>query len=515
MADNRRIAKNTIFLYIRMILVMLVGLYTSRVVLKTLGIEDFGLYNVVGGVVTMFTYLNASLSSATSRFIILDLGKSDYSHLHKVFNVTLLIHILMAILIIILAETVGLWFLYNKMVISPNRLHASFWVYQFSIITCFFSITQCPYNAEIIAHENFSIYAWIGILTAFMKLGVVFLLVISPIDKLIFYAFMLCFVQILTMLFYRVYCRRKYQECSIERFNLKNETELLKGMFSYAGWEFIGDSVGFAQGQGLNILLNLFFGPIVNAAYGIASQVQNAIVQFSNNFMLAVRPQIIKLYAVNKIEEMMVLVKRSSCFSFYLMWLIAFPILLETNYLLTLWLGDFPDHTIMFVRLIIIICLLQTFAVPRNAVFQASGKTKLPNLIVAPLMFSALLVAYVALKLGSNPESVFWSTIAIIIISGIVHVILMRKTVKFSLSDYFINVYGRCLIVTLVSIPIPVLLYDRFMTESFGRLIITCIMTTVCIGFPALFLGMDKTTRKNLINMILSKLRRENASDVN
>ena len=186
MSDNRRIAKNTMFLYVRMILVMLVGLYTSRVVLKTLGVEDYGLYNVVGGVVTMFTYLNASLSSATSRYIILDLGKQDFAHLHKVFNVALFIHVIMAILVIILAETVGLWFFYNKMVIPPERHNAALWVYQFSVITCFFSITQCPYNAEIIAHENFSIYAWIGIITAFMKLGVVFLLMISPIDRLIF-----------------------------------------------------------------------------------------------------------------------------------------------------------------------------------------------------------------------------------------------------------------------------------------------------------------------------------------
>lgn len=507
MSDNRRIAKNTMFLYVRMILVMLVGLYTSRVVLKTLGVEDYGLYNVVGGVVTMFTYLNASLSSATSRYIILDLGKQDFAHLHKVFNVALFIHVIMAILVIILAETVGLWFFYNKMVIPPERHNAALWVYQFSVITCFFSITQCPYNAEIIAHENFSIYAWIGIITAFMKLGVVFLLMISPIDRLIFYSMLLCILQISTMVFYRYYCSKEFEECRIERFRLSDDKILLKGMFTYAGWEFIGDSVGFAQGQGLNILLNMFFGPIVNAAYGIASQVQNAIVQLSNNFMLAVKPQIIKQYAVNKIGDMMLLVERSSCFSYYLMWLISFPILLETNYLLTLWLGEFPNHSISFLRLIIVICILQTLAAPRNAVFQASGKIKLPNLTVAPLMFSALPIAYIALKMGAKAESVFWSTIVITIIADILHAFIMRKYVDFSLKNYFLKVHGRCFLVTVASIIIPLLTFDKFMPQSFLRLITTCVMTTACVGITALYLGMDKLTRANLIKMILSKLK--------
>jgi O-antigen/teichoic acid export membrane protein len=508
MTDNRRIAKNTMFLYIRMILVMLVGLYTSRVVLKTLGVEDYGLYNVVGGVVTMFTYLNASLSAATSRFIILDLGREDYEHLGKVFNITFLIHIGMAVFIILLAETVGLWFFYNKMVIPQERLGAAFWVYQFSVLTAFFSITQCPYNAEIIAHEDFSIYAWIGIVTAFLKLGVVFLLLISPIDKLIFYALMLCIVQIGTMIFYRAYCDRRFPECKLKRINFKKENNLVKGIFSYAGWEFIGDSVGFAQGQGLNILLNMFFGPVVNAAYGIVSQVQSAIVQLSNNFMSAVRPQIIKQYAVNKINDMMTLVKRSSSFSYYLMWLISLPICLETDYLLTLWLGEYPDHTKTFLHLVIVLCLLQTLMTPRSIAFQATGKIKLTNIVVGSLMFAALPAAYVALKLGASPESVFICAVTANVIAGIINIFILRRYIEFSIKDYLLSVHLRCIIVTVVSFTISYFLFDRFMEPSFLRLVITCVITTLSIGLSSLYLGMDKDTRQKLVGMFLSKLKK-------
>ena len=299
MADNKRIAKNTVFLYVRMLLVMGATLYTSRIVLNVLGAEDYGLYNVVGGLVTMFTFLNGSLGSATSRYITFELGRRDYERVNRVFNVALLIHIALAVLIIILAETIGLWFFYEKMTIPEERMSAAFWVYQISILTCFFSLTQVPYNAMIIANENMRIYAWVGIVEAVFKLAIAFILPFAPFDTLVYYALLLCVVQISIMLFYRIYCGRNFKESKII---LYKDKTLYKEMFSYAGSDLIGNLSVLAQGQGLNILLNMFFGPVVNAARGIAYQVQGAVTQFSNNFMTAVRPQIIKSYAEGDIN---------------------------------------------------------------------------------------------------------------------------------------------------------------------------------------------------------------------
>lgn len=267
MSDNRRIAKNTVFLYFRMLLVMGVNLYTSRVVLKALGFEDYGLYNVVGGIVAMFTFLNGSLGSATSRYITFELGKKNYGRLNRIFNTALVIHTAIAFLIILLAETAGLWFFYEKMTIPFGRLDAAFWVYQISIITCFFSLTQVPYNATIIAYEDMKIYAYVGIAEVLLKLAVVFLLSVSPIDRLVFYAVLLCLIQIGILSFYRFYCNRHYASCKI---HISRDRELFREMFSYGGYDLIGNISVLAQGQGLNILLNMFYGPAVNAARGIA-----------------------------------------------------------------------------------------------------------------------------------------------------------------------------------------------------------------------------------------------------
>ena len=313
MSDNKQIAKNTMFLYFRMFLIMGVSLYTSRVVLATLGVVDYGLYNVVGGIVTMFSFLNGSLGAATSRYITFELGKKNYERFNKIFNVSLLTHIFIGIIIVLLAETIGLWFFYEKMIIPEERLNAAFWVYQISIFSTLISLIQVPYNATIIAHENMKVYAYVGIVEVILKLVVVFLLVISPFDKLIFYASLLFIINIGIILFYRIYCIKRYQE---SRIKLCREKILYKDMFKFAGSDLIGNVSVLAQGQGLNLLLNVFFGPVVNAARAVAYQVQGAVTQFGNNFMTAVRPQIIKLYAQGEIKEMFKLVYLSSNFSY-------------------------------------------------------------------------------------------------------------------------------------------------------------------------------------------------------
>ncbi|WP_303916406.1 oligosaccharide flippase family protein [Bacteroides mediterraneensis] len=505
MADNKRIAKNTMILYFRMMLVMLVSLYTSRVILRNLGVEDYGLYNVVGGIVSMFTFLNGSLGAATSRYITFELGKKDYSQLNKIFNTALIIHVIIGLIIILLSETIGLWFFYNKMTIPVERLDAAFWTYQISIFTCFISLTQVPYNATINAHENMSVYAYISIVETISKLIIVYFISIAPFDKLIFYALLLCLLQVSIMIFYRIYCIKTYKETHI---NLQLEKGLFKEMFSYGGADMIGNISVLAQGQGLNLLLNMFFGPTVNAARAIAYQVQGAASQFSNNFFAAVSPQIVKLYAEGKTEDMMKLMKNSSCFSFYLMWIIALPIILETHYILTLWLKEFPDHTIVFLHLIFILCLIQTIKSPRTRVYHATGHIKLSNLTVGIVLCAAFPLAYLFLKLGYGPESVFWAANLSMILSEFISVFVLKRYIKYSIKEYLFHVHFRCLVVAVISFIIPFILHDKYFDESFFRLIYTCILTTICSFITIWFLGMDKSMRNTIIEFIKKKMYR-------
>ncbi len=505
MTNNKRIAKNTMFLYFRMLLVMVVSFYTSRVVLKTLGVEDFGLYNVVGGIVTMFTFLNGSLGGATSRYITFELGRKDHEKLNKIFNTALLIHLAIAGIVVFLAETIGLWFFYEKMTIPEDRLNAAFWVYQISILTCFCSLTQVPYNATIIAYEEMKIYAYVGIIEVVLKLLIVYALIISPIDKLVFYAVLLCVLQIGIMLFYRYYCNKHYSSCKL---NLYKDKQLFKDMFSYAGSDMIGNIAVLAQGQGLNLLLNVFFGPVVNAARGIVYQVQGSITQFSNNFMTAVRPQIIKLYAEGKTKEMMQLVKQSSCFSYYLMWMISLPICLEANYVLKLWLGEYPEYTANFLYLIIVLCLIQTIKTPRSTVFHATGRLKLVNIVVGSILCAAFPLAYLFLKSGGSPESVFWAANITLVLSEIASIIILKKYIKYSVADYLMAVYVRCAVVTAISFALSYLLYNLFLGESFLRLISTGILTTLSVVLSSLYVGMNRSMRMKIYSIIAGKMKR-------
>ncbi len=503
MSDNKRIAKNTIFLYIRMFLIMGVTLFTSRIVLKVLGEDDFGLYNVVGGIVTMFTFLNGALAGATSRFITYEMGRKDDIQLHKIFNVSLVIHMLIALIIVILAETIGLWFLYHKMVIPIERFNAAFWVYQVSVLSCVFSITQVPYSATIIAHECMNIYAYVGIVEVILKLMIAYLIMISTYDKLVVYACLLFIVQVLTMLYYRVYCNKRFAEC---KFMFVREKGLYKHMFIYAGFDMVGNLSVLAQGQGLNILLNMFFGPAVNAARGIAYQVQGAVTQFSGNFMTAVKPQIIKQYATGKIKEMMQLVIQSSCFSYYLMLLIVMPICLEADYILTLWLGEYPEYTISFLRLILVLCMIQTLKTPRTTVFHATGKILLPNLVVGTILCLALPGAYVVLKMGGGPNSVFWTAIVAMSISEIAGIIIMKSRVDCSIKEYVVNVHLRCFVITSISLIIPLCIYDRIDLQGFYKLLTTGILTTISVLVTSYTLGLNKEMRIKINNLIKQKV---------
>lgn len=503
MVDNKRIAKNTLFLYFRMFLIMGVMLYMSRVVLRALGEDDYGLYNVVGGIVTMFAFLSGSLGAATSRYLTFELGRKDYSRLKAIFNVALMVHIAIALIIIVLAETVGLWLFYNKMTIPPDRLSASMWVYQISIVTMFVNLTQVPYNATIIAHEDMKVYAYVGLVEAAAKLAIAYMITISPIDRLVFYALLLFLLQVVITIFYRVYCIRHYPESHIK---INRDKRLYREIFSYAGSDLIGSLSVMAQGQGLNLLLNIFFGPAVNAARGIAYQVQGAITQFSNNFMTATKPQIIKSYAEGDTDGMWRLVERSSCFSFYLVWMICLPVCLEADTILSLWLGKYPDYTTSFLILILILCLIQTIKSPRTAIFHAMAKVFWSNITVGIVLCLAFPLAYVFLRLGYSPNSVFWASNITMALSEVVSVIVLRHFLQFSTIGYFVKVHGRCLLVAAASFIAPYLLYDKFLDPGLPRLILTCAISCISVVAASLFLGMDKDMRAKLYHMIQSKL---------
>lgn len=434
---NTRIAKNTILLYIRMILLMFISLYTSRVILSTLGIEDYGLYNVVGGIVTMFTFLSSAMGSSSQRFITYALGKGNETELKKVFNTTCLVHWIIAIIVLLISETVGLWFLYNKMVIPIERLSAAQWVYQFSIISCVVSVISIPYNALVIAHEKMGAFSFISILYAVVKLGIVFIVQSSSYDKLILYAFLLLIAQIAERLVYQFFCRSRFPEA--KHISFRNCSQI-KEMLGFAGWSLLPNLATVCYSQGINIILNLFFGPAVNAARGVSVQVQGIVKNFVTNFQTAVSPQIIKSYASNDVDRLNKLIFSSSKLSFYLLLCIALPVFLEAEYLLGIWLKDVPEYTVPFLRLILLAILLDPLANPLCVAINATGNIKKFNMWEAGICVSVIPIGYILLKFGLRPESVF---VAQIILSGIVQfarVALSRGFLHFTYKTYLKNV---------------------------------------------------------------------------
>ena len=502
--DNRRIARNTLMLYFRMFVTLAISLATAGVTLRVLGSVDYGLNAVLGGIVAMFSFLNSSMSGAASRFLTFELGRDDSARLNRTFNASIIIHLVMGLLIVLLSETVGLWFFYNKMIIPAERLNAAFWVLQLSIVTVPLSLTQVPYGAVIIAHENMKVFAWMSIVDACVRLLNIYLLLVSPFDKLITLAVLGTVWGVSQMIFYRIYCIRKYPET---RLHPCVDWRMYGEMFRFAGSDFIGCSSVLLQGQGVNLLLNTFFGPVVNAARGIAYGVQGQATQFSNNFMTAVRPQIIKAYAAGDYAGTWRLVKRSSRVSFILIWVMALPFLLEGDYVLRLWLGEYPDHTLSFFKLILFACLIQSLKTPRNAALHATGKLFLTNLVTGSVLCMSFPLAYVFLRMGYAPEAVFWATNIVMVLSEVSSLFIQRMYLKFSIVDFLVSVYGCCILVTVVSSIVPYFAYSIF-EPSFLRLFWTGGLTTLSVGLSALYLGMSRSDRQKIFAIAVERINR-------
>lgn len=490
-SDNKRLAKNTLYLYFRMLMLLVVGLYTSRVTLIALGISDYGIYNVVGGLVTMFSFLNYALVNSTQRYITYELGKGDLDKQKLVFSTSLNIHALVSVVLVFLSETIGLWFVLNQMVIPNDRMCAAIWVFQFSIFSCVLTIMSAPYYALIIAHEKMSAFAYISMLEALMKLLIVIILLNSNGDRLIVYAALLMCITTFIRFIYGFYCNKHFKE---SKYRFIVDKRLTKAMMRFTGWSLFGNFSYVCYTQGLNLLLNVFFNPIVNAARGIAVQVQAVISNFSNNIQNAITPQITKSYAQGDMKRMHTLIYLNARLSFYVIFVISLPILCEAHQILNLWLAVVPEHTINFVRLIILVSLVDSTTSPLLPAAQATGDIKKYQIMVSFLCFLILPVSYVSLKILAVPEIVFIITLVIMLIVQMIKLIVVGKQVNLSIREYSKIVFFRLLIVQLICF-LLVYPFVYIMEESVYRLLLIIAVSLISVTFSAYALGLRSVER--------------------
>lgn len=484
-----------------MLVIMCIQLYTSRVVLNLLGVDDFGIYNVVGGIVTMFAFLNASLCSSTQRYITFYLGKGNENKTQIVFSNCLYIHALIAIIIVLLSETVGLWFLYNKMVIPAERMDAAFWVFQMSILTTVILVFCYPYNAAIIAHEKMSAFAVISIMESLLKLTCVLVLIFSKYDNLIVYSVLMALAQLIVLLTYKTYCNRKF---AITNIVLKLDRSLFKSMSSFIGWNMWGGLSNVFYTQGLNILLNMFFGPAVNAARAISVQVQGAVQQFSLNLQTAINPQITKSYAQGDLQTMHDLIFRSTRYTFFLLLTIALPLILESELILRLWLTIVPDWTVIFLRIMICIVAVDSVAAPLMISSAATGNVKLYQTVIGGTMLLIVPFSYFFLKLGYSPTVVFIVHLVFCLITFVLRLFIVRPMINLSLRAYFANAILPCIKSGTVASLLSIGLYELLGRSTIDSILI--ILSSICFsGITIVLIGLTRNEKMLLYSKIIRK----------
>lgn len=492
--NNNRIFKNTLFLYIRLLLTIIVGLYASRMILKILGVTDFGIYNVVGGVVVFMGYFNDVMSQGTTRYLTFSLGKGDRLELKKIFTACFSIHFVLAVITLILAETIGLWFLNNRMNIPEGRYYAANWVYQFAVFSAFLNVMQVPYSATIIAHEKMSIYAYMSIFDAVMKLLAVYLLFVINYDKLIVYSLFYFIVDMLSIVLYRIYCHSKFQECS---FSFEYNKKIYREIFSYTGWNAVGTMAYLCNTQGINLLLNIFFGPIVNASRGLANTVNSLVNKFVLNFQVANRPQIVKYYAQSNLKEMHKLIMNSSKFSSYLLILFGIPVFIETPFLINLWLGQVPQYVVIFIRLTLILNLIQVVDYPLGTGLKAYGKMKLPNLTSCIIYLMILPITFFLLKLGYSPICSYIVHIIMYPLAMFCDLLILKRYLGFKISIFFNEVILRVLIVSILAFLFPYIA-SLFLNTGWHRLLIVSIVSILSTFIVVFTIGINSNNRKNI-----------------
>lgn len=505
--NHARVMRNTALLYFRMALMMCINLYTSRVVLQALGVEDYGIFYVVWGVVYIFAFINNSMTASTQRFLTFELGAGDKQRLHNVFITSVHIHFLISLIVILLSETGGLWFLLEKMVIPENRQAAAFWCYQLSVVTAVAEVMSCPYQSIIIAREKMSAFAYISIVDAVLKLAIVGMLLFTGYDRLIVYAILYTFEKLLIRLIYNLYCTRHFEE---SRYRWFYEKMLFKKMSSFAGWSMLENLALVLYTQGLNMLLNVFYGPVANAAQAAASQAQNAISQFSRNFQMAINPQITKSYASDQLKEMHLLIFRGNRLTFCLLLILSLPLIVEAPMVLGLWLKEVPEGTAGFLRLLLVVLIVQQMASPLIAAVSATGDIKKYEIISGGLMITVVPIAYLVLKMGGAPWSVFAVYLFIAVLAYIATLYIVLPKISLSIKDYTNNVLTPCALVFALSVITPIvmkLLAIPGLLFSF----LTIGVTVVCTGLFCYFIGLDKEMRILVKEKTLSKFIKKSA----
>lgn len=493
--NNSKLAKNTLLLYVRMLLIMVVSLYTSRVVLAALGVDDFGIYNVVGGFVSMFSIVSASLTAGISRFITYELGRKDDGNLQEVFATSIFVQIVLGLIILFFAETVGLWFLNTRMNIASERMTAANWVFQCSVITFVINLLSVPYNAAIIAYEKMSAFAYISIVEAVVKLFIAFVVTWLSANQLIVYAVLILLSSVLVRVLYTSYCNRNFEKCRVKP---KYNKKIFREIAAFSGWNFIGSTSGILRDQGVNVLLNIFCGTAVNAARGIATQVNCAVSNFSQNFLTAVNPQIIKNYAADQREQSFSLAFSAAKFAFFILLLPGVPLLLNTPLVLSIWLKEVPDYAAVFTQLSIIMVLSEVISLPLITIMLANGNIRMYQIVVGGIQLLNFPLSYLALKLGFAPESTYVIAIACSLLCLAMRLIMLRRQTGLSIGQYMKLVFFRvCLVSAIVSgVMIPL---NRIFQCNFGGLVCSSLTSVVIVGLIVYLFGCTKGERSIVI----------------
>ena len=502
--DNKRIAKNTIMLYIRMIILMLINLYTSRIVLQNLGVEDFGIFNAVGGFVSLFSIVSASLTTAISRFLTFTLGTGDEIKLKKIFSSSVWVQFFFVCILLVLFETIGVWFLNSKMTIPIDRLDAANWVFQMAIITFCINLFSVPYNSILIAHEKMNIYAYISILEGLLLLIVAFLIKKSPIDTLVFYAVLMSLVAFIIRFIYGFYCSRNYKECHVY---FSFDKLIIKELLGFAGWNFFGSFAGVLRTQGINLLMNVYCGPIVNAARGVGVQVFTAITKLSGGFYTAVQPQITKSFSVGDISNAIELTIKSTRLAFFILLLLVVPLLWNTDFLLSAWLTVVPDHAVVLTQILLIQCLMDSVSQPLVYLMLATGKIKRYQIVVGSMNLINFPVAWAMLEIGFSPEWTQSTTVCFSLLCLAARVSMLKNMIGFPVK-YFLKVFlTKIVFVFLLSNIAPFFLSYLFVRNEIFLFTLSMIITELVMIAMIWFIGITQQERLIVSSKIKSSCR--------
>lgn len=502
--NNKRIARNTMLLYVRMFVMMGIGLYTSRVILNALGISDYGLYNVASSVVTMFSFLTTTLASGTQRFLSFAIGKKDEENTKRVFANAITLHIILAVIIFILSETFGLWYVYNKLVVDEGRFTAALWCFHLSVVAAVINIIQIPFNSALIAHEKMDIYAYMSIFDAALKLISAYLIMIIPFDRLIYYSVFVLLIGALNMIVYNWYCQKHYSEC---RFKMGYDKSIFKDMLSFSGWNMFGCVAVMGQSTGVNLVINAFCGTVVNGARAIAFQVNAMVVRFVDNFQVALNPQIFKYYANKDIANMERLVIRGAYMSSYLLLFLAIPLFVECEYVITLWLGNCPEYVVPFVQIVLIESLFKTMGNPTITAMSATGKMKMNQLTAGIIQLMVLPICYILFKMGVNPVV----TIAICMFPWLVvipvRLFWIKKYSGMPMNNFIRKIYIKVTALAILMFMPPFLTHISLPYDGFTRFFIVGLVSVVSSGLIIYYFGIETSVQQTVRNKIVTKAK--------